>query len=154
MKINKKGFTLIELLVVILIIGILAAVALPNYQRAKEKTIMAEGVQLAKQIAEANMRYYLVNNEYADDIQDLDIEFAGDIKNWGGVDRIETPNFTISTHGTKMNEIAVVQRNPVYQRYYIRILNTDLNIFDCYSYSNATKIQQELCSKLNTEGHL
>ena len=72
-KNHKLGFTLLELLVVVIIIGILAAIALPQYQRAKEKTIMTEGMQLAKQIAEANQRYYLLNGQYADDIRDLDI---------------------------------------------------------------------------------
>ena len=149
MKNNYKGFTLIELLVVVLIIGILAAIALPQYIRVKEKTIMTEGMKLAKQIADANQRYYLVNGEYSDDIQNLDIEFIGNLIG----KRIETNNFVVSATGS-FNEIAVAQKKPFPERYYIRILPSNPNIFNCGAYSTASQIQKELCNKLNADGYL
>ena len=53
---NKRGFTLIELLVVVLIIGILASVALPQYQLAVEKSRAAEAWVMLKAINEAEKR--------------------------------------------------------------------------------------------------
>jgi type IV pilus assembly protein PilE len=77
MKNNKKGFTLIELLVVVLIIGILAAIALPQYTKAVEKSRVSEALINLKAISDAAQRYYLLNGNYTSIATDaLDIEPA------------------------------------------------------------------------------
>lgn len=63
MKTNRKGFTLIELLVVVLIIGILAAIALPQYTRTVEKSRASEALLNLKALSDAAQRLYLLNGD-------------------------------------------------------------------------------------------
>ena len=72
---NGNGaFTLIELLVVVLIIGILAAVAVPQYQRAVTKSRLMAAVTYLKAVKDAEEIYYLANGVYTDDIDSLSVE--------------------------------------------------------------------------------
>ena len=85
----KKGFTLIELLVVVLIIGILSAVALPQYTKAVRKSKISEAQINLKNLVTATDMYILSNGTSEGivmgepaDFSNLDIEVATQTKNW------------------------------------------------------------------------
>lgn len=72
----KQGFTLIELLVAVLIIGVLSAVALPQYTKAVQKARAAAALPMGKTVRDAQNVYYLSNNVYAEDPAELDVEYT------------------------------------------------------------------------------
>ncbi len=76
---NKKAFTLIELLVVVLIIGILAAVALPQYTKSVEKSKYAEADIVMSSLAKLAQAHILATGDPDQEffISDLPVEIPG-----------------------------------------------------------------------------
>ena len=61
---NRKGFTLIELLIVVVIIGILAAIAIPKFANTKEKAYVTAMKSDLKNLSTAEEAYFADNNTY------------------------------------------------------------------------------------------
>src|SRR5467141_3058881 len=63
-QMNRKGFTLIELLIVVVIIGILAAIAIPKFANTKEKAYLATMKSDLRNMITAQEAYFSDNTQY------------------------------------------------------------------------------------------
>jgi type IV pilus assembly protein PilA len=102
---NKKkkdgGFTLIELLVVIIIIGILAAIALPSFLNQAAKAKQSEGKSFVGAINRAQQAYRLENKEFANTFTLLNVGLP-----------TETNNYTMSGIDSSDGDQAPIKANP------------------------------------------
>ncbi len=89
----KKAFTLLEMIVVVIVIGVLASLAIPNYQYSMEKIKAAEGMQILVALLNSQTRYFLENGVFADapGILDVTIPTPSNFNNVDGTD-INTAN--------------------------------------------------------------
>ena len=163
---KNKGFTLLQLLVVVLIIGILAAIALPKYQESVEKSIMQEAITNLKTIAQANDVFYLTNYRYANayEMNQLDISIPGTVYNKSTLvykHRIMTKTFMYAPDGDNGSPTnpspdgfkAIAVRLPEGHAYTLYI--NKANQLKCsWLKSDATATQTKLCNQINVKGSL
>lgn len=130
---ESGGFTLIELLVVVLIIGILAAVSVPQYNKAVLRARFVQMVVSNDSIAKAQKLYYLEHNTYANKLDDLDLA----IKNTTNVTCTQVSNVgwsLCSLRDGNNHNIAVLQEF------------FDTNSQRCCSYPVTNYIGDSLCA--------
>jgi type IV pilus assembly protein PilA len=113
-KNGEKGFTLIELLVVIIIIGILAAIALPSFLNQAAKARQSEAKTYVGSANRAQQAYYLEKQRFADNLTNLSIGVAATTENYS----YATTGASRGTTGTDANAYSsAVPREPSIKTY-------------------------------------
>jgi prepilin-type N-terminal cleavage/methylation domain-containing protein len=113
---NNKGFTLIELMIVVVIIGILAALAIPRFSKASDRAKEKEADGVLKQIYTLQQTYYAQHGDWAGSVSDLEtvgFEAPTTLKNysWDGDNSIAQPapclgkSPTTATHSNRQIDL-------------------------------------------------
>ena len=113
---NKKAFTLLELLVVVLIIGILAGIALPQYKLAIAKSKFSTLKNITKTLQESATRFYLTNNTFPTKFDDLDISLPIKSENYTGKALVILPTNVDISRCEIWNSLSVVCSTYIFKK--------------------------------------
>ena len=102
-KINAKGFTLIELMIVVAIIGIMAAIAIPNFLTYMCKSKQAEARANLGNLTTMQESFFSVNNIYSTNFNDLGFTLKGTPRYTYVVTVADTSNFTSVASSTSVS---------------------------------------------------
>ncbi len=139
---NQKAFTLMELLIVVLIVGILSAIALPQYNKAVLKSRYTALILIAKGVWEGNEVYYMEHGEYATELDELVVK-----------GQKEYPDGTQVKLGDEAEYAYVKVSNPLVNNNYIAYQTHSENYpgdIHCEAKTGDAKAQQ-LCQSLSSQ---
>ena len=152
---RRGGFTLIELLVVVLIIGILSAVALPQYQYAVERARLSEAFILSKHLKDAEEAYHMANGVYTNSFEELGVQIpsgyraeqVGEMPVW-----INKTPFTISLLQNVDRVLVMMTKNSASYLSLTSYLDSRGGGRMCCSYASSNYEADRLCKSLGASG--
>ncbi|MBR3632040.1 MAG: prepilin-type N-terminal cleavage/methylation domain-containing protein [Elusimicrobiaceae bacterium] len=146
---SKRAFTLIELLVVVLIIGILSAIALPQYQKAVEKSKASQALILLRNTANAQKVYFLANGTYARTFSDLGVDIP-----WIGTEKGSEEDFITDTRSNGKWSIQIRWTSDALSSTYITYLTGKYKGagFLLYNGHEGEPTSYIVCTERNTQG--
>ena len=149
----KKGFTLIELLVVVLIMGILAAMALPQYQTAVDKARYSQLISNINSLVKAQEVYLYEYGRYATSMEDLDKSLwpAGyQLRESGALSSSDRQVSITLGYNQSRDEVYYIYSRDVRNNtgYYITLATKESS---CLSYGQNNKRGERLCSNLTSK---
>ena len=146
---TRQGFTLIELLVVVLIIGILSAVALPQYTKAVEKARATEAIQTATNLTRAIDIWLMENGGFPTStisVEDLGLSIEIDSGEW-----LEGNFYTSAACYTNSCDIEI-WRSP--EQYTFELHKTTINgEWNKTCYTQKTEIGKNICKSMTSHGY-
>lgn len=151
----RCGFTLIEMLVVVLIIGILAAVALPQYSKSVEKAKLAEALVNSKAIEES-MKRYILSNGFPTQIISFksigDVELSGGEWEEGDSWWYNTKNFAYDVNCKSFNCLIEIERDPDNWLYGLETVILPNNTTTHKCVTQLSDIGRYICKHLESQG--